>query len=305
MALTAYFFIAVLPATLTGYYLQRAAFVPPAVRTDARAAALERASPFVIERPSVSRSVRRNAEGLPWVVVGGGLALLAVQGASRSGTRPSQRARSGAVSMEYRLNNYILPGPVQPVYNQCMVTMRKLDETTAGGLLVPTAESEKPKEGKVIGAGPGSINQKTGALMPNPVKEGDLVLLPDFTGETVEYNGQRTLFIDGDDLLGKFEGGQMTEAAFSPIGDRMMIAVSEAATETTTGIALAGLEEEDDNQGQVVAVGTGALLDTGEVADMPFAVGDWVMHKRRAGSEATIEGKRYRIVPATSVLVKW
>ena len=63
---------------------------------------------------------------------------------------------------EYRLNNYILSGPMAPLGNMVLVRLAKVDEKTTGGLFVPTAASEKRKEGTVVSAGPGIINQ--GAL---------------------------------------------------------------------------------------------------------------------------------------------
>lgn len=129
--------------------------------------------------------------------------------------------RAPSCSMELRLNNYILPGPLQPLGNQArapapraprssasedpgltpdgvvcahpsqvLVKPRKLEDKTDGGLFVPTAESEKPKEGFVIAAGPGTVSAETGEMIECPVKEGDLVLLSDFSGEKIDYNGE-------------------------------------------------------------------------------------------------------------------
>ena len=82
--------------------------------------------------------------------------------------------------------------------------MRKLEEKTGGGLFVPTGESEQPKEGYVVAAGPGQVDRETGELIECPVSEGDLVLLSDFTGEKIEYNGEKHIFVDAGGLLGKF-----------------------------------------------------------------------------------------------------
>ena len=105
-------------------------------------------------------------------------------------------ARAPAPAMETRLNNYVLPGPMRPLGNQVMVKLRKLDDKTTGGLFVPTADTEKPKEGIVVLAGPGSRHPDTGALVECPVKEGDLVLLSDYAGEKVDYNGESHIFCD-------------------------------------------------------------------------------------------------------------
>ena len=123
---------------------------------------------------------------------------------------------------------------MKPLNNQCLVKLRKTAETTSGGLFVPTAETEKPKEGTVIAAGPGRVHPETGKLLPCPVKEGDMVLLSDFTGEKVDYNGDKHLFVDADTLLGAFEGGSLSASAFKPLGDRVLVSIAEQAQETST-----------------------------------------------------------------------
>jgi len=213
--------------------------------------------------------------------------------------------RAAAPAMEYRLNNYILPGPMQPLNNNVLVKLRKVDETTSGGLFVPTADTEKPKEGVVVAAGPGNTHPTTGALLPCPVKEGDLVLLRDFTGQDVDYNGQKHLFVDAGSLLGCFEGGTIAIDAFRPIGENLMVSMTEAATETTTGIALAGMDDDDANLGQVVAVGPGKTSAGGEQKAVAVTPGESVMYQKRAGAETNVEGKRFKIVAESDCLAKW
>jgi len=220
-------------------------------------------------------------------------------------TRP--HVRSASCSMDgYRLNNYILPGPMKPLGNQVLVKPRKLEDKTDGGLFVPTAEAEKPKEAFVIAAGPGEVNAETGELIGCPVKEGDLVLLNDFTGEKVDYNGEKHVFVDANSLLGTFMSkDDMTITGFKPLGDRVMVAVAEAAKETTTGIALALDDDEDSNQGEVVAVGPGKYTAKGALQPVGVATGECVMFNKYAGSLTKLEGKTFKIVQETECIAKW
>ena len=55
---------------------------------------------------------------------------------------------------------------MKPIGNQVMVKLRKVDDKTTGGLFVPTAEIEKPKEGVVVLAGPGAPHPDTGEVVP-------------------------------------------------------------------------------------------------------------------------------------------
>lgn len=213
--------------------------------------------------------------------------------------------RASRPLMEYRLNNYILPGPLEALGDQVLVKLRKLDDKTTGGLFVPTAETEKPKEGVVVAAGPGKIHPDTGKLVPSPVQPGDVVLMAEFVGEKVEYCGEKHMFVSCDVLLGAFDGGDVSVAAFRPFADRLLVSTAEAATETTTGIALAGLEEDENNQGEVIKVGPGRTSSMGEVCAPRIAAGENVMYKAYTGADAELDGKRFKVVFETDCVAKW
>ena len=190
--------------------------------------------------------------------------------------------------------------------SQVLVKLRKSAETTTGGLFVAGSETEKPKEGIVVAAGPGRTDPVTGKTLPCPVGEGDLVLLTDFTGEKVDYNQEGHLFVDANNLLGSFDNKEMTAKAFKPIGDNILVEVAEAIQETATGIALAGGdEEEEDNSGVVAAAGPGRYSHNGDLIQIAVQPGDNVMYARRAGAEATIEDKKYMVVSERYCLAKW
>ena len=74
-----------------------------------------------------------------------GVALACVLGpvAYSLGSPTAASARRGAPAMQYSLNNYPLPGPLSPVYNQALVKLSRSDETTTGGLFLAAEEKEK------------------------------------------------------------------------------------------------------------------------------------------------------------------
>lgn len=158
----------------------------------------------------------------------------------------------------------------------------------------------------MIACGPGTYHPDTGKLIPSPLKEGDLVLIADVaqTGEKVEYNGESHLVVGLDAVCGIFDGEDPTVDSFKPIGDRVLIATKEAATETTSGIALA-MDEKDDNQGEVLAAGPGKLSAMGELMPMEVAAGESVLYDRYAAAEVNIEDRRFIVVPAENCYAKW
>jgi len=214
-----------------------------------------------------------------------------------------------AAEEQYRLNNYILSGPLRPVGNQVLIKPRKVEEKSAGGLLfVANPEVERPKEGLVVAAGPGKTDPLTGKLLANPVKNGDLVLLNlnDYTSESVEYNGEKHLFADAGSLLGTFDNQETTVSAFRPLGDRLLVEVPQEEEVTATGIAIAGAGDDDDaNSGLVVAVGAGRLNRNGELEPVAVKPGESVMYKPRSGIDVNIEGKKFRVVSESNCFAKW
>ncbi|MEJ2417566.1 MAG: co-chaperone GroES [Exilibacterium sp.] len=73
-----------------------------------------------------------------------------------------------------------------------------------------------------------------------------------------------------------------------PLHDRVVVRRKEEETTSAGGIVLPGSAQEKPNQGEVVAVGSGRVLDNGEVRAVDVKVGDLVVFGKYAGSD-TIE----------------
>ena len=73
-----------------------------------------------------------------------------------------------------------------------------------------------------------------------------------------------------------------------PLYDRVVIRRNAEEETTAGGIVLPGSAKEKPNQGEVVAVGEGKLLDSGETRPLAVKVGDTVVFGQYAGSN-TIE----------------
>jgi len=217
--------------------------------------------------------------------------------------RPSPAPR---IVMADTLDNVVIDKPLTPLRTQVLVKLAKADDTTDGGLFLPDTATEKPKEGVVVATGPGGMHRLTGAAIPNPLAPGDVVLLAEGAGEEVVFNEEKHIFCDAlADVLGKFEGGVLELASFQPAGDRILVKGADAVTETSTGIALALDSDPNENQGEVLAVGTGKVSSEGGVLPVNVAVGDQLLYAEGAGSEARIEEKVYTVVSSSECLAKW
>ena len=73
-----------------------------------------------------------------------------------------------------------------------------------------------------------------------------------------------------------------------PLHDRVVVRRQEEEATSAGGIVLPGSAKEKPNQGEVVAVGNGRVLDSGDVRPVDVKVGDTVVFGKYAGSD-TIE----------------
>ncbi|MFT7129528.1 MAG: chaperonin GroES [Gammaproteobacteria bacterium] len=69
-----------------------------------------------------------------------------------------------------------------------------------------------------------------------------------------------------------------------PLYDRVIVRRKEEEEKTSGGIILSGSAKEKPNQGEILAVGEGKLLDNGEVRPLAVKVGDQVIFGQYAGS---------------------
>ena len=96
----------------------------------------------------------------------------------------------------------------------------------------------------------------------------------------------------------------MAKLNLRPLDDRVVIEPNEAEEKTAGGIVLPDTAKEKPQQGTVVAVGPGRLLDNGKRSEMSVAVGDAVIYGKYSGAEIKVEGDEYKIVRESDILAK-
>lgn len=87
-----------------------------------------------------------------------------------------------------------------------------------------------------------------------------------------------------------------------PLGDRVVLEALPKEEVTKSGIVLPDTAKEKPQEGRVVAVGTGKLLDNGQRVALEVKEGDKVIFSKYAGTEVKIDGKEYLIVNERDVL---
>ncbi|MBS4193249.1 co-chaperone GroES [Bacillus sp. FJAT-49705] len=87
-----------------------------------------------------------------------------------------------------------------------------------------------------------------------------------------------------------------------PLGDRIIIELVETEEKTASGIVLPDTAKEKPQEGKVVAVGTGRVLENGERVALEVAEGDRIIFSKYAGTEVKYEGKEYLIFRENDIL---
>ena len=87
-----------------------------------------------------------------------------------------------------------------------------------------------------------------------------------------------------------------------PLGDRVVIEVSEGDVKTASGIVLPDTAKEKPQKGKVVAVGTGKILENGQRAAIDVKAGVSIIFSKYAGTEIKEDGKDYLIVSERDIL---
>jgi chaperonin GroES len=93
------------------------------------------------------------------------------------------------------------------------------------------------------------------------------------------------------------------EMEIKPLGDRVVVKPLEAEAQTKGGIVLPDTAKEKPQEGKVVAVGKGKVMENGSVAPLEVKVGDKVLYGKYSGNEITTkEGEELLIMREEDIL---
>lgn len=90
---------------------------------------------------------------------------------------------------------------IQPLGSKVLVVPSKVEEKTAGGLVIPptSGDEKRPETGEVVRLGIGK--DKGGKDIEFNVKVGDKVYFKKYSPEEIEVDGKKHLIIDVEDIL--------------------------------------------------------------------------------------------------------
>ena len=87
-----------------------------------------------------------------------------------------------------------------------------------------------------------------------------------------------------------------------PLQDRLLVRRVEEETKTKGGLIIPDTAKEKPVEGEVIAVGTGKVLDSGKQLPPEVKVGDRILFGKYAGSEIKVEGVEHIILREDEVL---
>lgn len=90
--------------------------------------------------------------------------------------------------------------------------------------------------------------------------------------------------------------------AIKPLGDRIVIKVIEDSEQTSGGIFIPDNAKEKPQKGEVVSVGPGKTLDSGEREPLDVKVGDVILYAKYSGTDVKLDGQVYKILSVKDAL---
>lgn len=87
-----------------------------------------------------------------------------------------------------------------------------------------------------------------------------------------------------------------------PLHNRVLVKRQEEETTSAGGIVLPGSATEKPMQGQVVSVGAGKRLDSGDLIAMDVKEGDTVLFGKYAGTEVKLEGDEFVMMSEDDIM---
>jgi chaperonin GroES len=87
-----------------------------------------------------------------------------------------------------------------------------------------------------------------------------------------------------------------------PLHDRIIVKRTEEEEKTTGGIIIPDTAKEKPQQGKVIAVGKGKMLENGKVNPMTVKKGDRVLFGKYAGTDIKIDGEEHLIMREDDIL---
>jgi len=87
-----------------------------------------------------------------------------------------------------------------------------------------------------------------------------------------------------------------------PLGDRVVVKAVSRETVTKSGIVLPDTAKEKPQEGEILAVGPGKVLDNGKRVTLEVQLGQKILFAKYAGTEVKMDGEEYLILRESDIM---
>ncbi|MBI5299573.1 MAG: co-chaperone GroES [Deltaproteobacteria bacterium] len=94
----------------------------------------------------------------------------------------------------------------------------------------------------------------------------------------------------------------MAQLKIRPLQDRLVVRRLTEQEKTSGGIIIPDTAKEKPQEGEVLAVGNGKVLENGKVQPLDVKAGDKILFSKYSGTEVKIDGEEYIVIREDDVL---
>ncbi len=94
----------------------------------------------------------------------------------------------------------------------------------------------------------------------------------------------------------------MAKPKIRPLGDRILVKRMSSEEKTKGGIIIPDTAKEKPHEGEIMAIGNGKVLDSGNTQPLQVKTGDRILFSKYAGTEVKIEAEEYTIMREDDIL---
>ena len=87
-----------------------------------------------------------------------------------------------------------------------------------------------------------------------------------------------------------------------PLGDRILVKRIEEEEKTKGGIIIPDTAKEKPQEGRVIAVGNGKVLENGKLVPLEVTTGDRILFSKYSGNDIKLDGEEHLIVRESDIL---
>ena len=94
----------------------------------------------------------------------------------------------------------------------------------------------------------------------------------------------------------------MAKTKFRPLHDRVVVRRVESEQKTAGGIIIPDTAKEKPQEGEIIAVGSGARDEAGKLVPLDVKVGDRILFGKWSGTEVKLNGEELLIMKESDVM---